>query len=241
MTPGSHGRVAGPGMLSRVTDPSASPEAAPRAAGARFATLVVGVAALAVAVLAGVAPDPDAVRDVATSAGPYAPLLVVVVAAVLMAALVPRTLLAAASGALFGIAEGAAYVLVAALLGAGVAFVVGRTLGRDFVRARGGRLDALLERRGVLGVVVVRLLPIAPYGLVSYAFGTTGVSRRAYVLGTAIAVAPGTVLWATLGATALDPTSPVFVASAAAAACLTVAGTLGARRAARSRPARIQV
>jgi uncharacterized membrane protein YdjX (TVP38/TMEM64 family) len=80
----------------------------------------------------------------------------------------------------------------------------------------------------------MRLLPVAPFGLVSYAFGTTGVSLRTYLLGTAVGALPSTVIYASLGAAAMAPGSPAFAASVAAAVALGV-GTAGATAVARRR------
>jgi uncharacterized membrane protein YdjX (TVP38/TMEM64 family) len=66
-------------------------------------------------------------------------------------------------------------------------------------------------------VLTLRLLPVAPFGLVSYAFGATGVRLRAYLAGTALGAVPSTVVYATLGAHALSPGSPGFVYSLLAA------------------------
>ena len=69
---------------------------------------------------------------------------------------------------MFGLAAGIAIVLVAAVLGAIVAFGLGRTLGRDavqrFTGTRVARVDALLRRRGILAVIGVRLVPLVLQG-----------------------------------------------------------------------------
>lgn len=140
----------------------------------RFAALLVLVVALAVAVLSGATPSATTVADLAHRTGAFAPLVIVAGTALLLAAIVPRTALAAAAGLVFGAPQGALYVLTGALLGAVIAFGTGRMLGRDFIRSsvRGATVDRLLERRGLFAVLVLRLLPIAPFGLVSYAAGS---------------------------------------------------------------------
>jgi uncharacterized membrane protein YdjX (TVP38/TMEM64 family) len=164
-------------------------------------------------------------------AGPFAPVVVVAASAALLAILVPRTVLAAAAGLAFGAVLGAVYVLCAALLAAVLTFGVGRALGRDFIRSRprAHAVDHLLQQRGFIAVLALRLLPIAPFGLVSYALGTTGVRTGTYLAGTLVGIGPGTVLFATIGANALMPTSPAFIASTVGAVALSVAGMLGAR------------
>jgi uncharacterized membrane protein YdjX (TVP38/TMEM64 family) len=56
-------------------------------------------------------------------------------------------------------------------------------------------------------VVVVRLLPIAPFGLVGYAYGTSSVRVRHYLLGTAIGSAPSAFSYATIGAAVVSPSA----------------------------------
>jgi phospholipase D1/2 len=53
-----------------------------------------------------------------------------------------------------------------------------------------------LARHGVLAVAVVRILPIAPYSIVSVAAGVADIGRPAYLLGTALGMLPGIVLYA---------------------------------------------
>ncbi len=198
---------------------------------------MVLIVALGGAALTGLIPSTDVMAGASQEAGPRAALMTVGTIALLLAALVPRTVLAAAAGLLFGAGRGALYVLAGALVGAVVAFTVGRILGRDFVRSRpmNAGVDRLLRRRGLLSVVTVRLLPVAPFGLVSYAFGATQISVGTYLLGTALGVAPGTAVFAVVGASALQPRSPAFIAACAAAAALAVGAAVGGRRIVRPR------
>ena len=117
---------------------------------------------------------PDATADL----GAWGPVAAIVLGALLLAALVPRTAISLACGALFGVIGGGFVALGAAVVAFVVTFVIGRWLGRDdAITTRTGQpdcgLDAWLNRTGLLSVIVVRLLPIAPYGLVGYVYGTT--------------------------------------------------------------------
>jgi uncharacterized membrane protein YdjX (TVP38/TMEM64 family) len=146
------------------------------------------------------------VREAVDQARHIGPALAVAAGAVLMLALVPRTLISLACGALFGTALGAGCALLAAIVGAGIAFGIGRLLGREFVeaRARGrlARVDSWLRRTGLLSVLVVRMLPIAPYGLVSYAYGASGTRTHHYFGGTTLGALPSAVTYAAIGAAA---------------------------------------
>ena len=210
----------------------------PISAGRRMAILGFAIVTLAAGVVMLGVPQPQRLAASVAEMGAAAPLVVVVAAAILLAALVPRSVLAAAAGLVFGPWAGSLYVLTGAGLAALLAFAAGRWLGRDFVAARSrlAGVDAWLTARGAWGVAVLRILPIAPFGLISYGFGTTGIRLRSYLLGTAAGAAPGTVVYASLGASAMYPGSAGFLASVAAAAVLALGGIVGSAVVRRRRP-----
>lgn len=198
----------------------------------RFAVLVAGVAGLAATVLVVGMPAPDTWAEQVAGPGGWALVWAVGGTVVLAVALVPRAVLAAAGGLLFGPALGAAVVLAGVGVGAVVAFAAGRWLGRDLVLAhrRAAVIDGWLVQQGLLGVIVARLLPVAPFGLVSYGYGLTGVPLSVFWLGTMVGAAPTTVVFANLGAAALSPGTPGFVISLLAAVALAAAGVVVGRR-----------
>jgi uncharacterized membrane protein YdjX (TVP38/TMEM64 family) len=148
-------------------------------------------------------PDRDTLLAAAAGGHVLAPVAAVVGSALLVAALVPRTLLALAGGALFGTLAGALYVLVGVTTGAALAFCVGRLLGRGFVstrlRGRFALIEAAVARRGVWAVVVCRLIPIVPFAISNYVFGTTSVRPRQMISGTMLGALPATLAYAALG------------------------------------------
>jgi uncharacterized membrane protein YdjX (TVP38/TMEM64 family) len=199
-----------------------------RLAGRRAAWWRAGLLVLLVAVLAGVGYSLPLHR-VADSAGRLGPVPTVALATGLLLALVPRTAISLACGALFGALAGFGYALAGALLAAVIAFGAARWLARGLVaqRLRGpaARLDAWLTRRGLVAVLVVRLVPVAPFGLVSYVYGSTGVRTRHYLAGTAIGAAPSAATWAGIGAAAISPARLSLLTLAPAAAGLVVSAT----------------
>jgi uncharacterized membrane protein YdjX (TVP38/TMEM64 family) len=150
-------------------------------------------------------PLAGAVSGLGWLAGPAAVLL----GAALLAILVPRTAISLGCGALFGAVAGFGWALGAAMLAAWATFGVGRWLGRERVAARAGArlaaIDSWLARRGLLAVAVVRMLPLAPFGLIGYAYGTTSVRREHYVLGTLTGAAPSAASYAAIGAAIVAP------------------------------------
>ncbi|WP_433343557.1 TVP38/TMEM64 family protein [Micromonospora sp. CA-111912] len=199
----------------------------------RFALLLLLLAGFAV--LLAVLPRPEiaALPRLADGLGGYAPVAAIVGGALLLVALVPRTFVTLAIGAIFGPLEGAAYALGAALLAAALGFAVGRVLGREFVaervRGRLARLDGWFTRQSVLGVATVRLLPISGYGLVSYGYGTTGARVLPYLAGSVLASAPTAFGYAALGAAATTPGDINWYAAAPAALGLIASAVLLSR------------
>lgn len=205
----------------------------------RLAAFVALVAAAAFAAVLLDLPSASELRQVIEDAGWAAPMAFVALYALLSLAPVPKNAVSAVAGLLFGLVAGVLLVLGGALLGALLAFGLGRTLARGAVErlasSRVEQVDALLARRGLLAVIMVRLVPVVPFTAVNYTAGLTGVRFRDYTLGTALGMVPGTLAYVTLGAYGATPGVWPFLLSVAALVLLTVGGLLVARR---RRPAR---
>jgi uncharacterized membrane protein YdjX (TVP38/TMEM64 family) len=174
----------------------------------RFGSLGAVVGALGVA--AATLPLRE-IGDSVETLGAVAPAAVAVVGGLLLSVLVPRTAITLLCGLLLGAATGALAALAAAIIAATATYYAGRWAGRGALKARAGskldRLDGWLNRRGLSAVLLVRFLPLAPFGLVGYAYGTTSVCRKRYLLGTTIAAIPSTVTYAVIGAAVAAPGS----------------------------------
>ena len=188
----------------------------------------LGVLLVALAVAAVVVPAPDAARIEAwtSSLGPLAPVTFALVFAAAVPTPLPKSVLTTATGLLFGIPVGTAVVVVGATVGAVASFLIARLLGRDAVarltRGRLERVDALVERHGILAALAVRWVPVLPFTLLNYACGVTAMRLRHYALGTAIGVVPGSTLWVVVGSVGghLSPWVPAGVSVGLAAVTL---------------------
>jgi phospholipase D1/2 len=127
--------------------------------------------------------------------GPAIALLGFVAAANLM---VPVTALIVASALVFGWAVGFAVALTGSIASAAIGYAIGARLWRDTVRRLAGRrLDRLsrwLGRRGLLSVMAVRVVPVAPFAIANIVAGASHIRLRDFVIGTALGMAPGTLL-----------------------------------------------
>jgi uncharacterized membrane protein YdjX (TVP38/TMEM64 family) len=122
---------------------------------------------------------------------------------------IPGSLLTLGGGALYGVVWGSVYVVVAATLGATIAFLIGRYFARNWVSQQLQRypkfqaIDAAVAGEGLKIVLLTRLSPVFPFNLLNYAFGVTCVSLKDYVIGS-LGMIPGTVMYVYIGALAGD-------------------------------------
>lgn len=135
------------------------------------------------------------------SLGALGPLVFATVYAAATVAALPGSVLSIAAGALFGPFLGVLTVIVAATIGASLAFLVSRYFARQAVAGWLGKnekflkLDDLTEKHGDIIVAITRLVPLFPFNLLNYGFGLTRVPFRTYVLWSALCMLPGTVLY----------------------------------------------
>jgi uncharacterized membrane protein YdjX (TVP38/TMEM64 family) len=109
----------------------------------------------------------------------------------------PSSPLAYAAGALFGLVQGSLLAWCGSMLGGAAGYwlargawadIAARLLGRNEDRLRDVR-----ERKGFLVTLRLRLLPLVPFGVFTYAAGAVRVAFPAYLAGTAIGIIPYTV------------------------------------------------
>ena len=124
--------------------------------------------------------------------------------------MIPGSLVTLLIGAIYGPWLGTALVSPASVLGATLAFLLGRSVFRESIEAKmsgNARFTALqgaIEKEGFKMITLVRLSPIFPFNVVNYAFGLTRVSLSKYVLGSFLGMLPGTLMYVYLGSAVGD-------------------------------------
>lgn len=208
-----------------------------RGPSAPWLRLAVLGALLAAGVAAAVwlpVPDPRELAAAPAAREPWAPVLFAAAYAAATLTAVPKGVLSAGAGLLFGFGLGSVVVWAAALVGAVAAFWLGRALGRDAVqrmaRGRLQRVDDALGRHGAWAVLGLRLVPLVPFTALNYGSGLSAVRFGGYLLATAVGIVPGTLAYVALGAYGADPASPAFVVAVTALVALTAAGAVVAHR-----------
>lgn len=207
-------------------------------AAVRFGLLAVIVVTLSVVII--IAHPTRASLAQAVGHNPMAPFIAIAGSAVLTTALAPRTLLAGVGGLVFGFTSGVLYIMLGITLGALIAHTVGRFLGRDFMaRHLSGRLLAMeqaVAKRGMLAIVISRMIPLVPFGVANYIFGTTSVRIGAFLAGTVVGALPATLAYSALGsATARGDTVGITIAGVVIAT-LGIGGSVGSLLIWRRRP-----
>lgn len=169
---------------------------------------------------------------------PIAPLIAFAAFAMGGVVVFPVDLLIAATIVVFGPVSGAAYALMGSLLSAEVVYEIGRQLPPGiFVRVmgvRGERLRTRIIGYGLAAVALVRLVPVAPYSIVSLVAGAARIPRVAYLTGTVLGMLPGIVLYALFAdrarAVLIDPHPLAWLGLAATIALIVVVALLLRKR-----------
>ncbi|MDX1573028.1 MAG: VTT domain-containing protein [Methylophaga sp.] len=128
---------------------------------------------------------------------PLAPLMIVLVFAICSLLAVPVSLLIIATVVTFGPWTGSAYAMGGSILGGLLGFWLGHLLGRGGVsRLAGARINRLSRRlgeQGLLAVITVRIVPVAPFTVINMVAGASHIRFRDFLWGTVLGMLPGII------------------------------------------------
>jgi uncharacterized membrane protein YdjX (TVP38/TMEM64 family) len=169
-------------------------------------------------------------------ASPFAPLIVIGGFVLGGLVVMPVTMLIAATGIVFGPWLGMLYSLIGATLSAVFVYAIGREVGRDAVRRVAGRrindLSRRIAKRGLLAMLFVRIVPVAPFSIINLVAGASHLGFRDFLLGTILGLVPGTILisfFVDRIVAAVRQPGPVTFALLALVAGIAIGGTLAVR------------
>lgn len=150
--------------------------------------------------------------------GAVAALVFALAYGVCTAGFVPRPLLNLAAGAVLGSLSGLGAAVAGTVVGAGIAFGLGRLLGRDalrpLLRARLLKAaDGQLSRHAFRSMMAVRLFPGVPFWAANYAAAVSCMRWAPFLLATGLGSVPNTAAYVIAGARATTPLSPLFLAA----------------------------
>jgi uncharacterized membrane protein YdjX (TVP38/TMEM64 family) len=127
---------------------------------------------------------------------PAAPFIIVSSFVIGGLVIAPVTVLVTATVLAFGPLHGFIYSFIGMTLSALVTFAVGRLVGRQLVErwsARLYRLSRNLATKGILAVVTVRVIPVAPFSVVNMIAGATHIRTSDFLIGTVLGELPGLI------------------------------------------------
>jgi uncharacterized membrane protein YdjX (TVP38/TMEM64 family) len=212
----------------------------------RPSLLAVGVTLAGIALLAGlvllipplrdafeaaVRGDTAEVRSRISDLGVAGPLLIVGLALIHAVVFYPAEIVDAAAGFVYGFFPAMALMMGGWLLSGLLCFGVGHSVARPlldrwFGVERFERTEAAIERGGATLLLAVRLIPVVPFSLVSYAAGAARVPVWRFAWTTVVGYLPITALAVYFGTRleGLSLTDPLVLGSAAALLGLLLAG-----------------
>jgi uncharacterized membrane protein YdjX (TVP38/TMEM64 family) len=227
---------------------------APRPSLAAVAVTLTGIALMAAMVLAipdlrsafeaALRGDTEEVRTSIDELGIVGPLLILALALIHAVVFYPAEIVDAAAGFAYGFFPALALVMLGWLLSGLFCFAIGRSVARPlldrwFGVERFERTEATIERGGATLMLAVRLIPILPFSLVSYAAGAARVPAWRFIWTTTLGYLPLTALSVYFGTRleGLSFTDPLVLGSAVALLALLLGGHWIMRREGRHRPA----
>ncbi|HHL39260.1 MAG TPA: TVP38/TMEM64 family protein [Deltaproteobacteria bacterium] len=182
----------------------------------RFAGLVAFIVAAAVAVRVGGGDrylDQEVLRRWIAGFGPAGPLAYILLYSLAPVLMLPGLPITVVGGVLFGPFWGVVYVAVGANMGACLAFLAARYMGRRWVesliekKGGGGRLaelDRRVETEGWKIVAFTRLIPLFPFNVLNYAFGLTSIRFSHYAAASFVFMLPGITAYVVFSSSLLD-------------------------------------
>ena len=129
--------------------------------------------------------------------GPFAPIAYILFVVVeVVVAPIPGIILYLPGGAIFGGFWGGSFALIGNTIGAGISCLlmrtlIGKALSWDFFAKRDlSRYEDMLQRRGLLAIILLRLNPLTSSDIVSYAAALTSIPAATVMVGTLFGMAP---------------------------------------------------
>jgi len=138
--------------------------------------------------------------------GWWAPLVFTVAVAVFVAIGLPRLFFCVLGGMALGFWQGLLWAQLGTLLGNYAVFIVARSWARDWAKrylSMHGKLNNLLQRDGIAGVILARQLPV-PGLVINLACGFFSVARGDFLLGTVLGQLPEAIPCTLIGAGVLQ-------------------------------------
>jgi uncharacterized membrane protein YdjX (TVP38/TMEM64 family) len=213
---------------------------------ALMALIVVLVEPLRDSVSALLQGDHDEVREQIDRLGLWGPLLILVLCLLHSVVFYPAEVVDAAAGFAYGFFPALALVMVGWLLNGVACWAIGQSIARPlldrwFGEERFERVERRIERGGPTLLLAMRLIPILPFSIVSYAAGAARVPLGRFLWTTTLGYLPITAISVYFGTRleGLSLTDPLVLGSGLAMLALLGIGHRVMRRQSRRSPAEV--
>ncbi|MCB2288172.1 TVP38/TMEM64 family protein [Clostridium sp. CS001] len=162
---------------------------------------------------------PESVKTFVDSYGVFSPVIYIILFTFVPLTLFPDSILAIAGGMCFGMVGGFIYTMIGAILGGSLSFFLAKTLGHKvfnkFIKTDVSKLENAIKNRGFMLVFLLRLIPLFPFDIISYAAGFSGVKFKDFEFATILGIIPGIFVFINIGDKATDLGSSSFYLSIA--------------------------
>ncbi|MGH4122577.1 MAG: TVP38/TMEM64 family protein [Clostridium sp.] len=162
---------------------------------------------------------PENMKDFINSYGMFSPIIYIILFTFVPLTFFPDSILAIAGGMCFGMMGGFIYTMIGAILGGTLSFFLASILGHKvfnkFIKKDLSNLENSIKTRGFLLVFILRLIPLFPFDIISYAAGFSGVKFKDFALATLLGIIPGIFVFVNIGDKATDIGSSSFYVSLA--------------------------
>jgi uncharacterized membrane protein YdjX (TVP38/TMEM64 family) len=162
---------------------------------------------------------PENVKVFVECYGVFSPVIYIILFTFVPLTLFPDSILAIAGGMCFGMVGGFIYTMIGASFGGALSFFLARTLGHKvfnkFIKKDISKLEAAIKNKGFALVFALRLIPLFPFDVISYAAGFSGVKFKDFALATILGTIPGIFVFINIGDKSAQTTSSSFYVSIA--------------------------
>ncbi|MPQ45220.1 TVP38/TMEM64 family protein, partial [Clostridium tarantellae] len=149
--------------------------------------------------------------------GMLAPIIYIIMFSLVPLTFFPDSILAISGGMMFGLMNGYIYTTIGALLGSSISFYISRLLGRTIVKKvfekKLKNIEDLINKKGFIMILILRLIPLFPFDLISYGSGLTSIKFKDYFFATLIGTIPGILVFTNIGAQCVNIGQTTFYMS----------------------------
>ncbi len=166
----------------------------------KITAMVVIIGLLMATAIATPMPSPEEIQQHVSNTGIWAPATYLVAMIIATQFPIPRTIWTIAAGLLFGPVLGSVLALTGLTLSALLSHQLVGKLGERWIRTEEARdprlhvLQEIIEERGWIVTLGLRMVPAVPFSLLNYACALANVPRLGFLFATLVGSAPNTIV-----------------------------------------------